>query len=68
MDMKHFPIESFKVHPTDKPWITPEIKEAVKKRQKNWSLNKQSSCFKFYRDLVNNYFVNQLNGNFLTRS
>jgi hypothetical protein len=34
MDMKHFPIELFKVHPTDKSWITREIKEAVKKRQK----------------------------------
>ena len=30
----HFPLKQVKVHETDKPWITPYIKDLVKKRQK----------------------------------
>ena len=29
----HFPIKYVKCHPTDKPWITPQIKQLIKERQ-----------------------------------
>lgn len=38
----HFPVKSSKPYPTNKPKITPVIKDAVKNKQKHWSLNKQS--------------------------
>ena len=31
------PMLLVKRHPTDKPWITPEIKDAIKKRQRAWA-------------------------------
>ena len=31
------PVRSIKLHPTDKPWMTAEIKDAIKKRQRAWA-------------------------------
>ena len=31
------PVRSIKLHPTDKPWMTADIKDAIKKRQRAWS-------------------------------
>ena len=31
---KCLPMRSVKLHPTDKPWMTVEIKDAIKKRQR----------------------------------
>ena len=36
--MNHcLPMQLVKRHPTDKPWITPEIKDAIKKSQRAWA-------------------------------
>ena len=31
------PLRSIKLHPTDKPWMTADIKDVIKKRQRAWS-------------------------------
>ena len=35
---KCLPMRSVKLHPTDKPWMTVEIKDAIKKRQRVWAM------------------------------
>ena len=62
------PMRLVKRHPTDKPWITPEIKDAIKKRQRAWAKGNnhsykihrnrviklsKSGCRRFYNDKVN---------------
>lgn len=34
---KCLPMRSVKLHPTEKPWMTVEIKDAIKKRQRAWA-------------------------------
>ena len=38
------PIVSVKKHPNDKPWITPLVKDAIKKRQQPWVKNDSQKC------------------------
>ena len=38
---KFFPLKSYKQHPTDKPWITPELKILIEHRQQAISSNIQ---------------------------
>ena len=40
-----------KRHPTDNPWITPEIKDAIKKRQRAWAKGNNHS-YKIHRNSV----------------
>ena len=46
------PVRRVKVDTNDKPWITPEIKDLISKRQSAWSSG-NSPMFKFYRNKVN---------------
>ncbi|XP_003724581.1 uncharacterized protein LOC100889924 [Strongylocentrotus purpuratus] len=39
----HFPTKSIKLHPTDKPWITPRTKELINQRQIAFSNNSQGA-------------------------
>jgi hypothetical protein len=41
-----------KLHPTDKPWMTAEIKDAIKRRQHAW-VNDFPLQYKSYRNKVN---------------
>ena len=45
------PVRSVKLHPTDKPWMTAEIKDAIKKRQRAW-VNSRSLQYNMYRNKV----------------
>ncbi|XP_028403413.1 uncharacterized protein LOC114526110 [Dendronephthya gigantea] len=45
------PMRTVKLHPNDKPWITPAIKESIKKRQQAW-LNNDLPKFNVYRNKV----------------
>ena len=45
------PIVSVKKHSNDKPWITPLIKDIIKKRQQAWVKN-DSQKYKVYRNKV----------------
>ena len=47
----YLPIVSVKKHPNDKPWITPLIKNTIKKRQQAWVKN-DSQKYKVYRNKV----------------
>ena len=47
----HLPLRSFKLHPTDKPWFTAEIKDAIANRQRAW-VNGNHTLYKFYRGKV----------------
>ena len=47
----YLPIVSVKKHPNDKPWITPLIKDTIKKRQQAWVKN-DSQKYKVYRNKV----------------
>ena len=59
---KCLPMRSVKLHPTDKPWMTVEIKDAIKKRQRAWATgsshlyylycNKLNKLCRFYCDIV----------------
>ena len=46
---ENLPMRSVKRHPTDKPWITPDIKIAIKKRQYYW-LKGYFHEYTFYRN------------------
>ena len=45
------PLRSVKQHPNDKPWITPAIREFIKKRQQAW-LNDDLPLYKVCRNKV----------------
>ena len=45
------PMRTVKHHPNDKPWITPVIKESIKKRQQAW-LNNDLHQYNVYRNKV----------------
>ena len=45
------PLRTVKQHPNDKPWITPAIREFIKKRQQAW-LNDDLPLYKVYRNKV----------------
>ena len=45
------PLRSVKQLPNDKPWITPAIREFIKKRQQAW-LNDDLPLYKVYRNKV----------------
>ena len=47
----YLPIVSVKKHPNDKPWITPLIKDTIKKRQQTWVKN-DSQKYKVYCNKV----------------
>ena len=46
-------MRSVKLHPRDNPWITPVIKDTIKKRQLAWAKS-DSEQYKFYRNKVMN--------------
>ncbi|CAB4001956.1 Hypothetical predicted protein [Paramuricea clavata] len=46
-------MRTVKHHPNDKPWITPVIKESIKKRQQTW-LNNDLHRYNVYRNKVIN--------------
>ena len=46
------PYRAMKLHPTDKPWMTAEIKDAIKKRQHAW-VKGLPHLYKLYRNKVN---------------
>ena len=43
----HFPTKVVRLHTTDKPWITPEIKLLITKRQKAFAEKKMYTCGAF---------------------
>ena len=45
------PVRSVKLHPSDKPWITSEIKESISKRQQAWA-NGNTYLYRLYRNKV----------------
>ena len=45
------PLRTVKQYPNDKPWITPAIREFIKKRQQAW-LNDDLPLYKVYRNKV----------------
>ena len=47
----HLPLRQVKLHPTDKPWFTPEIKEAIANRQRAWAKG-STVLFSFWRNKV----------------
>lgn len=47
----HFPTKVVKLHSQDKPWITPEIKDLIKKRQVAFAKNK-IHLWRFLRNKV----------------
>ena len=47
----HLPVRHFKLHPTDKPWFTADIKEAIANRQRAW-VKGNSTLYRFYRRKV----------------
>ena len=47
----HFPTKVVKLHSSDKPWITPEIKDLIKKRQKAFAEGK-TYLWRFLRNRV----------------
>ena len=47
----HFPTKVIKLHSEDKPWITPEIKELIRKRQVAFAENKKY-LWRFLRNKV----------------
>ena len=49
---KYLPLRQVKADSSDKPWITPEIKSLIIKRQRSWS-RRDNTKFKYYRNKVN---------------
>ena len=50
---RYLPKRSFRLHSTDKPWITPKIKSWIAKRQRFLAkLGKNSSLFRLWRNKV----------------
>lgn len=47
----HLPLRHVKLHPTDKPWFTADIKEAITNRQRAW-VKGNSTLYKFHRRKV----------------
>ena len=47
----HLALRQVKLHPTDKPWFTPEIKEAITNRQRAWAKG-STALFSFWRNEV----------------
>lgn len=46
------PMRNIKIHPSDKPWINPEIKDCISKRQRAWLIG-HTQMYTFYRNKVN---------------
>lgn len=46
------PMRNIKIHPSDKPWINPEIKDYISKRQRAWLIG-HTQIYTFYRNKVN---------------
>ena len=46
-----FPLQKIKQHPTDRPWITPELKNLIQQRQR--ALYKDTTVYKKLRNKVN---------------
>ncbi|CAH1259201.1 Hypp2194 [Branchiostoma lanceolatum] len=46
---KFFPTKSVKLHPSDKPWITPRIKHLIKQRQRTFTPGIPTVMSRFYR-------------------
>lgn len=61
---KFFPLKSYKQHPTDKPWITPELKILIEQRQQ--AISKDPVTFKRLRNKVNK-LNNRLRSSFFER-
>ncbi|CAB3996239.1 Hypothetical predicted protein [Paramuricea clavata] len=61
---KFFPLKSYKQHPTDKPWITPELKILIEQRQQ--AISKDTATFKRLRNKVNK-LNNRLRSSFSER-
>ena len=56
---KHLPLRKTKNHPSDKPWLNKDIKDAISKRQRAWSSgNTLRRITSIATKLIN--FVNQL--------
>ena len=47
----HLPVGHFKLHPTDKPWFTADIKEAIANGQRAW-VKGNFTLYRFYRRKV----------------
>ena len=47
----HLSVRHFKLHPTDKPWFTADIKEAIANRQRAW-VKGNPTLYGFYRRKV----------------
>jgi hypothetical protein len=45
-------MRSIKIHPSDKPWINPEIKDLINKRQRAWLIG-HTQMYTYYRNKVN---------------
>jgi hypothetical protein len=50
---KYLPLKRIKSDSSDKPWITPEIKRLISKRQVTWNRGNKP-MFRFYRNKINN--------------
>lgn len=48
----HFPVVTVKLHPTDRPWMTTEIKELIVRRQRAHLKGRTSLLARFYRNKV----------------
>lgn len=44
----YLPLRQYKLHPTDKPWFTDDIKDAIANRQRAW-VNGNPTLYKFYK-------------------
>jgi hypothetical protein len=61
---KFSPLKSYKQHPADKPWITPELKILIEQRQQ--AISKDTATFKRLRNKVNK-LNNRLRSSFFER-
>jgi hypothetical protein len=43
------PMRSITIHPSDKPWINPEIKDFINKRQRAWLIGHTQMLFRLVR-------------------
>jgi hypothetical protein len=51
-------LHMYKFHPTDKPWITPHIKELIRKHQKVFHSGNDVEC-KSYRNTIKTEIKNR---------
>ena len=49
---KYLPLKRMKVDSSDKPWISPEIKDLIPKRQAAWNSGNMDA-FRLYRNKIN---------------